>query len=128
MPIQLTTAVQHDPGQGQSVETYQQAKIVGFTADIEPPEDAGTTIRVQYGNTVDGRWVPGKLPEQHVVIKDVSALYDTEGNELRAEDLRYSNWVGSAKPTSTENLLYSEIAIALYQFLLTNEGFAGEII
>jgi hypothetical protein len=128
MPIELSTPVQFAPGRGQEQEVYEQAKIVGFTADIEPPEDAGTTIRVQYGNTVEEKWVPGKLPIEYVSIQDVEPLFDTEGNEIRAEDLRYSSWVGSVKPTSVDNLLYAEIAIALYTYLLTQEGFEGSIV
>jgi hypothetical protein len=72
--------------------------------------------------------VPGKLPIEYVSIQDVEPLFDTEGNEIRAEDLRYSSWVGSVKPTSVDNLLYAEIAIALYTYLLTQEGFEGSIV
>jgi hypothetical protein len=128
MPIELNTPMQYDPGRGAPVESYAQAKIVGFTADIEPPEDAGTTIRVQYGNTVESEWVPGALPVEYVVIQDVEALHDTDGEVIRAADPRYSSWVGTVKPTSVENLLYAEIAIALYTFLLTQEGYEGVIV
>lgn len=134
MPIVLTTPLEFYPGRGQSGEIYEQAKIVGFEAIIEPAEDTCTTIRVQYGNTVDGVWVPGQLPIEYVVIQDVPAIYGTEldgeGNPvvLREADLRYTNWVGSTNPISTSNLLYTEIAIALYSFLLTQEGFEGTIV
>jgi hypothetical protein len=127
MPIRLTTPLEHNPGRGASLESYAEAKIVGFEAIVEPAADSSTTIRVQYGNTVDGEWVPGRLPVEYVVIADVAQLADTEGVIFREADPKYSAWVGSVHPTSTENLLYAEIAIALYSYLLTQEGFEGVI-
>lgn len=127
MPINLTEPAEYKVrGAGQK-ETYSQAKIVGFEAIVEPVEDAGITLRVQFGDTVDNRWAPGKLPVEYVNIKDVEELADTE-KVITPADPKYTNWVGTTKPTSTENLLYAEVAAALYQWLVTQEGFEGEIV
>ena len=128
MPINLTTPMQHNPGRGQDVETYLQAKVVGFEAIVGPPEDQSMTIRVQYGNTVEGVWTPGKMPIEYVLIQDVQEVRDGSGNLLQEEDPKFTNWVGSTYPASDANLLYVEIATALYEYLIQQEGFEGEIV
>lgn len=141
MPIQLTNPLVHNPGRGLAVESYAQAKILGFEAIVEPTDQAQTTVRVQYGDTVDGKWVGGQAAIEYITIKDTQleveevAVLDDEGDPTGAREyvevpavLTYSNWTGSTYPTSTGNLLYTELAIALYTYLLAQAGFEGTIV
>lgn len=131
MPILLDTPYPYQPV-GAPALTYSQAKIIGFEARVEPAEDAGTTIRVQYGETVDGVWVPGLVPVVYVQIQDSPAEVGTnpagEYVELVPRGVQYRGWVGTTFPTSTSNLLYAEVALALYQWLIDNGGFPGSVV
>jgi hypothetical protein len=131
MPIQLTEPYVHNLGRGQGSVSYSQAKIIGFEARVEPADEAGVILRVEYGDTVDGAWVPGLIEPEHVSITDSKPVYsevDGEWIETVPSDLKYTNWVGSTYPTDTSNLLYTELAVALYVWLLGQEGFEGTIV
>lgn len=129
MPLDLTTPYVYNLGHGQGSASYSQAKIVGFTADIEP--DPATTMRIQYGDTTAGVWVPGVAPVEYLVIVDVPAevgYVDGEFVEVVAAVPKYTDWVTSTKAASTETLLSDEVAAALYTYLCEQEGFEGEIV
>lgn len=129
MPLDLTTPYVYNLGHGQGSATYAQVKIVGFTADIEP--DPVTTLRIQYGDTVDGVWVPGVAPIEYPVIADVPAevgYVDGDFVEVTPGDPKYTDWVASTSAASTETLLKDEMAAALYTYLCEQEGFEGVIV
>jgi hypothetical protein len=134
MPIQLTTPLTFNPGRGKPAENYAQAKIVGFESIIEPAEHASVTIRVQYGDTVEGAWVAGKAAIEYVLIQDTPAKlgdFDPETKlpiETEPAGTKYTDWVTSTHATSTSNLLYAEVALALYLLLLSAEDFEGTIV
>ena len=128
MPITLTVPMEVNPGRGAPAEVFAEAKIVGFEAIVEPADRASTTIRVQYGNTVDGVWVASStLAIEYVLIEDRPAVLDGAGGEVSPASMAYSDWVAATNPSSVESLLYVEVAIALYTYLLTQAGFAGTI-
>ena len=142
MPINLNEPYEFTPSRNVPKETYNQAKIVGFECIVEPAEDSSITMRVQYGDTVDGKWVGGMAPVEFVVIRDIPVkignvpVLDENNNptgsyevgEISPANPTYSNWISSTYPLSTNNLLYAELAIALYSWLITQEGFEGTIV
>ncbi len=132
MPILLTTSITFPATLGNPAEVYTQAKIIGFEAIVEPSDDAGLTIRVQFGNTVDNAWIPGKLDVVYVTVCNVPAEHGEvagEYVETKAAVLVYSNWVGTVKAQTTTELMFDEVAAALYQYLMANEeGYAGVVV
>ena len=67
MPILLTTPF--NPGDVDPGATYAEAKITEFRIGIEHRKRI--EVLVELGNTVDGEWVPGKVPAHSVLIEDL---------------------------------------------------------
>ena len=120
MPISLTTAFSYEPGHGQSTISYGEVKIICFT---QVTEENRIDMHVQYGDTVDGKWVPGVVPVHMLSIQDTPAIPPDipAGND-------YLMFVGTKYPTSTSNLLYVEVANTLYQYLIDQGLYAGTIV
>lgn len=73
MPIALTNPWKAGSVDGEA--EYSQAKIVDFSMCIEG--NPHVMISVEFGDTVDGSWVPGKTGHFQVVIQndDEGAAY-----------------------------------------------------
>lgn len=124
MPILLDTPFQYSPGHAAAPESYPEAKIVFFSVDIEGRE---LTVRIQYGTTVDGLWVPGRAPEHNVIVENRDA-HIGPGNVQVLPDPAYDTLVGGAATMlPTGSPLYSEVALSLYQYLIAQGLYEGTI-
>ena len=90
-------------------------------------------IHPQYGNTVDGSWVPG-FQNEPVVVRDTPAVmgFDDEGQpaEQAPADLAYSTLLGTTLvPAGGEGQpVYGVIKNSLYAYLIANiPAYAGTI-
>lgn len=105
MPWVLTNAI--DVGD-LDLSDYAQVKIV---RDEHDSVSGYITVYLQYGNTVDGVWVPGLPPH---------------GKETRHQILgeAYTTLVANAVPTEGEST-YDAVKRALYNHLATAEVIAA---
>lgn len=122
MTIALTTPHKFTP-HGGSEQSYGEVKIINWSSLVEPAEDAGITITLQYGDTVDGAWNAGQAPTHTVTIADSKPEHGTAEDgtyvETVARGAQYSGWVAANAE------LYSNVAATLYQWLLDNAGLTG---
>jgi hypothetical protein len=117
MTIKLTTPV--------SVlgEELTEVKIVVVGIGIE---DKQIQLTCQYGNTVDGTWIPSaKLERVTHLIENKLAINDTE-KEITPADLAYDEAITSVA-SEAGAYLYDEVASNLYQFLLDRSLYKGVI-
>ena len=101
--------------------TYGEAKIVRFTQDSNRNR---MDVRLEYGNTVDGTWVGGYLPQgksSYVIISDADygdvvsdSVPDVQTSD--PSDDRYAQ-VGDVWVEKT----YEATKRALYEWLVAND-------
>lgn len=70
MPILLTTPHIEPAVHDQPEETYVFVQLVDFRVKVT---EATTVLVTQYGNVVDGSWVPGRIPVRRFVVRDTPA-------------------------------------------------------
>lgn len=110
MPWQLTTPV--DTGDLDPNGPYAQVKIMKFTHDSRIQR---IHIALEYGNTVDDEWVPGKQPSS----RPSSVV-------ITGDD--YISFV-STHTTEDDELTYNATKRGLYEWLLANGHIeAGSIV
>jgi hypothetical protein len=115
MPITLTTPIQ--TGALDPEGPYEEVKILEFT-----PNAVNKTIVIlcQYGNTVNGEWVPGIkagiVADQGFIVRD-----EGEGTDytIMAAKLIVADDVGKS--------FYDRISGILYQWLLDKGHYVGTI-
>jgi hypothetical protein len=97
MPWQLTTAI--DVGD-MDTSDYTQVRIVRFDQDIL---NGRIIVYLQYGNTVEGNWVPGLVPKSKAVAHEITGA-------------SYTSLVENSEPNEGEST-YDAVKRALYQHL-----------
>jgi len=123
MPILLDAPETIVLGHGRPNETYPEVKIVLVEIDIEGKR---LMLRCEYGATVDGQWEPGKSVVDHVV-EDKPACIGPGNVEVPA-DPAYSTMAGTAvTQLPTGSNLYTEVALAFYQLLISEGIYQGTI-
>lgn len=125
VPITLT-ASKTISSPGQSVKTFSQIKIAGFNF---PPPGNRIILNLQYGDTVDGKWV-SKEPYFNRTIADVHEVSGPEFNPATQEveevvtqeaDLEFTNMVVASALVGINVdglLLFNVVGDYLYQHLL----------
>ena len=129
MPIQLTTPKSvGDLDPGAPSGQYNQAKIVAQTLKTEEKQ---IMITVQVGNTVDGSWRKGVMPQQTYTIMNGADHEDPEHpgdpNYIIPGVPDYDNLV-SELPANTTDPIYDHAAKALYQYLIDQGLYVGTIV
>lgn len=110
MPWQLTTPV--DAGDLDPNGPYAQVKIMKFTHDARIQR---IHITLEYGNTVDSEWAPGRQP------------YDKLNSVVISGD-DYISFV-STHMSNDDELTYNATKRGLYEWLLANGHIApGSIV
>lgn len=108
MPIQLTTP--YNAGDDGGGATYTQAKIVEFRLGTE--HDKRLEMFVEWGDTVDGNWVPG-----------ISRTVMVEIRDGKGPNIPYSTFLGANAQ------LVTDVSVVLYNWLITNyPRMAGTIV
>lgn len=113
MPILLTTP--WDPGNFDAGNTYPRAKILGFhyreMLPLVDPEGSGSEfeldIVVDFGDIVEGNWVPGSAPGK------TKSIHITDGEEAELTDLMST--VSQADETA-----YEVVKRAIYAYPVAN--------
>lgn len=133
MPIQLDTPHSFDPGHGQAVEQYTHVKIASFHAEVEESE---LIIIMRYG-TIDpntGSWVAGVAPPlQHRIWNEPDRLGPRsvefpEGEPIEGHD-DYDDMVNAAvTQLPPGSRVYDEFGLAIYQHLIAEGIYAGQIV
>jgi len=110
MPIQLTTAIS---GGDFEPLPLTHAKIVFFATNLI---DSLIEIRVMLGAVANGNFVPAEIQNFGTTVK----AFTISGSD-------YSTLLASTA-SAQGAILYDEVAAALYQWLLTNNHFAGSVV
>jgi len=126
MPIVLTTPFSFDPGHGQPVESYGEMKIVEFVCGVQ---ESQIRMRCQYGDTVDGTWVPGNAPESAHVVEDRPAAENVPATS------DYTDLVAASRTTADDEItpgdgghsIYVGAARELYEWLIARGIYDGTI-
>jgi len=115
MPITLTTPIQ--TGAVDSNGPYTEVKLAPITLD---PTTDSVWLVCQYGNTVNGIWVPGVnvgvVANKSFCVKDAGE--DTDYTDMVTKLIEQSD-VGKS--------FYDRIATILYQWLLDKGHYIGTI-
>ena len=113
MTIQLTTPYSTPATHGCPSVTAQEVKIAEVVLAVT---EKTLTVRVQYGDTVNGAWIPACLPEGSFRVVN-TAPDGTDFDDLMAAAL------ASAAGVS----LYEEVATTLYAWLIAQGFYAGTV-
>ena len=145
MPILLTDAVTYPSSHGKPAEVYNELKAHEVRDRISKRT---LELQVQYGNTVGGVWVGGKLPIATYLLKNIEGEEDGQGNVTQVADPQYDNYMATTFGTSAVDVLarivagtldaadalaeleqlYQENATALYMWVQSQESnYAGTI-
>ena len=125
MTIALTTPFTYDPGHGNTPESLGEVKIIDFHVSIV---ESWLTLVTQYGNTVEGVWLPGSAPGHDITIRNTPEIThpDDPGQSIPA-DPAYNILVGTSLTTATGVPVYGEVSNGLYQYLIDNVHYVGTI-
>jgi hypothetical protein len=126
MSILLTTPQSFDPGHGQATIQYPEVKIVQVDHDIVAKR---MVLHLQYGETINDDWHGSPLMEKHFeVIENFAGNPDGNGGGWlpgQEPDPAYDLFMVGHQASSTQTLLYDEVASALYQYLLDEDIYEG---
>lgn len=128
MPIQLNAPLAFDPGHGRTPELYAQVKIAEV---VVSDEERCIRVRMQYGNTVGARWMPGQIPQAIFTFADTPPQQINGVNYPAKTD--FSALVGAAVATNADEQqpgdggfrVYRGLRRALYEQLLTSGRYQG---
>ena len=130
MPLALTTPLNCGASDAtENVTQYAQVKIIKQEIDIE---NRRITIKVQYGNTIEGAWVPAmpigqvNRPSQYLIY-NIPESEDENGDPVPA-DPEYNTIVAAAVSTAADQRAYDITASYLYQWLIDKGYFAGTVV
>ncbi len=124
MPIILDTPLQIPQTHGEPAETYSEVEIVDFHVDIKRRQ---LRIITEYGNTVNGVWLPAtKAAAKPVIVENRDAHVGPGGVEMPANPA-FDILVGTTYPTSLSLTLFDNTAIALYTYLIASGYYVGTI-
>jgi len=98
---------------------YGEVKIVRFVHDAVRYR---IELRCQYGNTVSGSWVPGILPFESHVIRNIPETID-ENNQPVPADPQYYTMV-TQMPNEGETI-YVAAGRELYEWLIGEGVYSG---
>ncbi|KKN85956.1 hypothetical protein LCGC14_0273680 [marine sediment metagenome] len=107
MPILLTTSVTYPAAHGKPAEVYSELKAHELRGRIHARK---LEIQVQYGNTVDGKWLGGKLPIAHYLLENVAPEEDPQGNIITPADPRYDVFMATTFGPSAVDIINRIIA------------------
>jgi hypothetical protein len=125
MTIALTTPLSYDPGHGGATETLNEIKIIDFHVSIV---EAWLTLVTQYGNTVEGVWIPGSAPGHDITIRNTpEILHPDDPEQSIPADPAYNILVGTSLTSAADVPVYSEVSDGLYQYLLDKAHYVGTI-
>jgi len=110
MPIQLTTAIS---GGDFEPSPLTHAKIVFFATNLI---DSLIEIRVMLGSVANGNFIPAQIQNFGTTVK----AFTISGSD-------YTTLIATTA-SAQGVILYDEVAEKLYQWLLTNNHFAGTIV
>lgn len=124
MSITLDTPIQQPPLHGAPAATYGEVKIIVVGLSLVEKQLA---LTCQYGDTVDGDWVPSPLPSiVHTLCNHEQVISNQE--VLVEADPAYDLFMVGAFASSTSTYLYDEVAESLYQYLIDEGIYAGTIV
>lgn len=126
MTIALTTPLTYDPGQEWGgTEVLNEVKIVEFHVSIA---ESHLTLVTQYGNTVDGVWIPGSAPGHDITVRNAPEILHPDDPELSIPaNPAYNILVGTSLTSATGVPVYGEVSAGLYQYLLDSEHYVGTV-
>ena len=125
MTIALTTPLEYPAEHGCPAETLGEVKIIDFHVSIV---ESWLTITTQYGNTVDGTWIPGCAAGNEITVRNEPAQFDPADleNSILA-DPAYNILVGTSLTSAAGVPTYGEVSKGLYQFLVDKEHYIGTV-
>jgi len=125
MSITLTTPQPFNRGHGLPDLSFPEVKVIMVTHEIVAKR---LVMHMQYGETVGGDWVgsPDMLINQEL-IENFEGTADGDGGWLSEPDPAYDLFIASQFASSTSAYLYDENATALYQYLLDDSRYVGDI-
>ena len=118
MPWLLTTPI--DAGDLDS-GTYAEVKIIRFTQD---PSRERFNVRLEYGNTVDGKWISGFSPRSKDAHATIMGTDYTDLVSAAVPDVQTSDPADAVKYEAVGAVwverTYYAVKRALYEWLNTN--------
>lgn len=125
MSILLDTPHPFDPGHGQAVLNFPEVMIVQVDHEIVGQR---LVLHMQYGETIDGEWIGTPVvPRFEEVIENEQGYPDGEGGWIEEPDPKYDLFMVSSFAPNTTDYLYDINAVALYQYLIDDNRYAGSI-
>lgn len=122
MPILLDEPLVYNAGHGEPEQLYSWVMITDFRIRTVIKS---VTINTQYGNVVDGLWVGGEL-EHRSIIENIPEVLDGQGGGTPADN-KFDDLVGGALTTAGGISLYNDVSTNLYQYLIDEGIYSGEI-
>ena len=122
MPILLDEPLTYNPGSGQDEHIYSWVMITDFRIRTVMKM---ATIIIQYGNVVDGNWTPGELVHR-VLVENIPEQLDGQGGGIPA-DPKFDILVGASLTSAAGVSLYNDVSTNLYQYLIDEGIYSGEI-
>jgi len=128
MPILLTTPKNTGDLDSNAPDgEYKELKIISFSLN---PNQKKLYCVLEYGNTINDEWVKGVLSDFSISIGNTPEReeYDSENELVVIPATTEYDDLMAMLPFNTTDSLYTQVAKALYQYLLDKELFAGTII
>lgn len=124
MPVQLTNPF--NPGDNDPGKTYAQAKIVRQEIDLIHKWIA---VHIQYGDTVNGVWVPGAAsPLKRLTIENSEPQYNNADPPEIVVPAGTEFTTMLSKLALNNETLYNGVARELYSYFITKGLLAGTVV